>query len=110
MMTIGQALVQVSQMAIKNLKRCHAYVCCACYQKSAIMASGCGSKETRTQVSLWGQENVQNELDTAIRNRTVYEQIVREMGKRGYERTRQQKYRKVSICCLSYLILQANCP
>ena len=64
------------------------------------------AEETRALVGVWGQQNVQSELDGVTRNRTVFERIAKEMRELGFERTWQQcrtkiknltqKYRKVS--------------
>ena len=39
----------------------------------------CGSRwfneETKTLISLWGEENIQQQLDGAVRNKTIYEEI-----------------------------------
>ena len=61
--------------------------------------------ETRALVAVWSQENVQGELDSVARNRTVYERIAKELAEMGYEKTWKQcrtkiknltqKYRKV---------------
>ena len=40
------------------------------------MAAGWSVEETRALVGVWGQENVQSELDEVTRNRTVFERIV----------------------------------
>jgi len=75
------------------------------------MAGSWTNDETKTLLSLWGNENVQNKLDKVHRNRDIYEAIARDMAELGYERTWQQcrtkikniiqKYRKVSnyFCC-----------
>ena len=70
------------------------------------MAAGWSAEETRALVGVWGQENVQSELDGVTRNRTVFDRIAKEMRELGFERTWQQcrtkiknltqKYRKVS--------------
>jgi len=70
------------------------------------MAGSWTNDETKTLLSLWGNENVQSKLDKAHRNRDIYEAIARDMAELGYERTWQQcrtkikniiqKYRKVS--------------
>lgn len=72
------------------------------------MAAGWTTEETRALVSIWGQENVQSELDGVQRNRTIYERIARELKDRGFDKTWQQcrtkvknlihKYRKVLAC------------
>ena len=60
---------------------------------------------TGALVSVWGQANVQSELDRVVRNRTIFERVCRELKEMGIHRTRQQcrtkiknltqKYRKV---------------
>ena len=37
------------------------------------MASGWTAEMTRALVSVWGQANVQSELDGVVRNRTIFE-------------------------------------
>ena len=70
------------------------------------MAGSWTNNETKTLLSLQGDESVQRKLDKAHRNRDIYEAIARDMAEQGYERTWQQcrtkiknlvqKYRKVS--------------
>ena len=72
------------------------------------MAAGWTTEETGALVSIWGQANVQNELDGIASNRTVFEKIAKEMAELGFERTWQQcrtkvknltqKFRKVNTC------------
>ena len=45
------------------------------------MAAGWTTEETGALVSIWGQANVQNELDGIARNRTVFEKIAKEMAR-----------------------------
>ena len=71
------------------------------------MAAGWSVEETRALVGVWGQANVQEQLDGVMRNRAIFEMIAREMGELGYERSWQQcrtkvknltqKYRKVIL-------------
>ena len=68
-------------------------------------AGGWSADATRALVSVWSQQNVQNELDGVSRNRAIFERIARELRNKGYEKTWQQcrtkiknltqKYRKV---------------
>ena len=70
------------------------------------MAAGWSAEETRELITMWGQENVQSQLDTVARNRVIFKNIVKELGKIGYARTWQQcrtkiknltqRYRKVN--------------
>ena len=69
------------------------------------MSGSWSTEETRTLISIWGDESVQSRLDSAHRNRHIFEQIAHEMSEKGYEKTWQQcrtkmknltqKYRKV---------------
>ena len=69
------------------------------------MAGSWNTEETRTLISIWGEESIQSKLDKAHRNRDVFERIAREMSDVGYEKSWQQcrtkiknlaqKYRKV---------------
>ena len=54
------------------------------------MAAGWTAEETGALISIWGQANVQNELDGVTRNRTVFEKIAKEMAELRFERTWQQ--------------------
>ena len=67
--------------------------------------AGWSAEETKALISLWGQANVQSQLDGVTRNRSIYEKIARDLE--GYDRTWQQcrtkiknltqKYRKVRL-------------
>lgn len=62
---------------------------------------------TAELITVWSQENVQNELDGVSRNRTIFERIAKELCEKGYDKSWQQcrtkiknltqKYRKVRI-------------
>ena len=55
------------------------------------MSAGWTTEETRALVGVWGQANVQSELDGVTRNRSIYARISKELGAVGYEKTWQQK-------------------
>ena len=59
------------------------------------MASGWTSEMTCSLVSVWGQANVQGELDRVVRNRMIFERISRELKKMGIQRTWQQGRNKI---------------
>ncbi len=42
--------------------------------------------EVRVLIGIWGENDIQEELDGAIRNKIVYEQIAKKMREQGYER------------------------
>ena len=66
------------------------------------MAAGWSAEETRALVGVWGQENVQSELDGVTRNRTVFERIAKEMRELGFERTWQQCRTKIKNLTQKY--------
>ena len=55
------------------------------------MSAGWTTEETRALVGVWGQANVQSELDGVTQNRSIYARISKELGAVGYEKTWQQK-------------------
>ena len=54
------------------------------------MATGWTYDQTKALISIWGQEDVQRELDGVIRNRTIYENVASELRKVEVEKTWQQ--------------------
>ena len=40
------------------------------------MAAGGSAQETRVLVSIWGEADVQSQLDGVVRNKVVYEKII----------------------------------
>ena len=43
-------------------------------------------EEVLALVSIWGDEKVQEELDGAVRNKAVFEKIVRKMAEMGFNK------------------------
>ena len=66
------------------------------------MATGWDYEQTKALISIWGQNNVQRELDGVARNRTVYEMISSELRKVGVEKTWQQCRSKVKNLTFRY--------
>ena len=66
-------------------------------QKIEKMASGTNwnKDETLKLLDIWGQENVQAQLEGCKKNQAVYEKIAKELQEVGYERTYQQYRDKV---------------
>ena len=70
------------------------------------MASGWSADETRALIGVWGEADIQRQLDGVARNRPIYENISAQLCEMGYEKTWEQcrtkiknmtnKYRKVS--------------
>ena len=42
--------------------------------------------EVRAFLAVWGEENIQQQLDGAVRNKTVYQTIARKLRDLGYNR------------------------
>ena len=42
--------------------------------------------EVKALIGLWGESDVQEELDGAVRNKVVYEEIAKKMRQQGYNR------------------------
>ena len=43
-------------------------------------------KEIKTLIAVWRANDLQQQLDGAVRNKVVYERVAQEMKKEGYER------------------------
>ena len=52
-------------------------------------------KEVMALVDIWGESNVQEELDGAVRNQAVYKHIARHLHEQGYERDWKQCRAKI---------------
>ena len=47
-------------------------------------------EETKALIAIWGQENVQSQLERVYRNCDVYQHIAMELEDNGYVKTWQQ--------------------
>ena len=65
----------------------------------ATPGTSCGSSwsdnEVRALISIWGEDNIQEELDGAVRNQVIFNNIATKMHERGYERDWQQCRTKI---------------
>ena len=66
------------------------------------MANGWTYDQTQALISIWGQEDVQRELDGVARNRTIYERVASELRKVGVEKTWQQCRSKIKNLTFRY--------
>jgi len=48
------------------------------------MAGSWSVEETKALIAIWGQENVQHQLDGVYRNRDIYQRIAMELDNKGY--------------------------
>ena len=80
------------------------------------MAGSWNVEETKALIAIWGQENVQSQLDRVHRNRDVYQRIAMELEDNGYVKMWQQcrtkiknltqKYRKVSGTAFNFFLTE----
>lgn len=72
----------------------------------------CGSRwldeETKTLISLWGEDNIQCQLDGAVRNKTIYQKIAKLMKDHGYTRDWVQCRNKIKNLKKDYRIVKDN--
>ena len=57
--------------------------------------SSWSDNEVRALISIWGEDNIQEELDGAVRNQVIFNNIATKMCERGYERDWQQCRTKI---------------
>lgn len=62
---------------------------------STSRGSSWSDNEVRALISIWGEDNIQEELDGAVRNQVIYSTIARKMHQKGYEREWQQCRTKI---------------
>ena len=75
------------------------------------MAAGWSTEATRGLLSVWGEQNIQSQLDGVVRNKIVYEKVAASLQELGFEYTWKQcrtkvknltqAYRKVSKCLIA---------
>ena len=54
------------------------------------MDSGWTDSEVRNLISIWADEEIQALLESAKRNKSIYEKNAKEMGKAGFQKTAEQ--------------------
>ena len=62
---------------------------------STTRGSSWSDNEVRTLISIWGEDNIQEELDGAVRNQVIFNDIAAKMREKGYERDWQQCRTKI---------------
>ena len=71
------------------------------------MAAGWDFAEAKALLGIWGDADVQSQLDGIVRNKAIYQKVATAMAELGYSRTWQQcrvkvknlvqRYKKVSL-------------
>ena len=84
------------------------------------MAAGWSTDATRALIAIWGEQNIQQNLDGVTRNKTICEKIAMAMKEKGYNFDYQQcrtkirnlkaKYNKVNDKRLRVKLRLAICP
>ena len=62
------------------------------------MAAGWTDAETKALIAVWGEADVQGQLDSVKRNKDIYQRIAAELSEQGWSKSWKQRYRKVRIC------------
>ena len=52
-------------------------------------------EEIKALIKIWGEENIQSQLDGAVRNKNVYMEIAKQLSTQGYDRDWEQCKNKV---------------
>ena len=52
-------------------------------------------EEIKALIKIWGEENIQSQLDVAVRNKNVYMEIAKQLSTQGYDRDWEQCKNKV---------------
>ena len=59
-------------------------------------------EETKALIAVWGQANVQSQLDSVVRNRTIYQHIAKELADLGLNKTWEQCKTKIKNMTQKY--------
>ena len=66
------------------------------------MAAGWSAEATRALLSVWGEQNIQSQLDGVVRNKVIYEKVAESLHELGYDFTWKQCRTKVKNLTQSY--------
>ena len=58
--------------------------------EEANMSRAWSDAEVKALITIWGERKVQEELDGAVRNKTIFVGIQKKLAEQGYERDWQQ--------------------
>ena len=68
--------------------------------------SSWSDREVQVLINIWGEENIQQELDGAVRNKTVFQKKSKTMEEEGFQRDWQQCRTKVKNLKREYRIVK----
>lgn len=66
------------------------------------MANVWSNEEVFCLIEYWGEEDIQEQLEGAKRNKHIYEKLAKEMKKKGYDKTAEQCRSKMKKLKLEY--------
>ena len=64
--------------------------------------------EVRALIAIWGESDVQEELDGATRNKVVFQEIAKKLKEQGYNRDLEQCRNKIKNIKKEYRIVKDN--
>ena len=67
------------------------------------MGAGWDADATKALISIWGQENVQNQLDSITRNSVIYQKIEQRLEAEGYHKSLNRSPPQIDACLKSTL-------
>ena len=65
-------------------------------------------REVKALVAIWGEGNIQDELDGAVRNQSIYKKIAKGMRNQGYDRDWKQCRDKIKNLKTKYREVKDN--
>jgi hypothetical protein len=64
--------------------------------------------EVRALIAIWGESDIQDELDGAVRNKVVFEEIAKKLQEQGYNRDLDQCRNKIKNLKKEYRTVKDN--
>ena len=80
--------------------------CTPAQSAAANRGSVWADKEVKALIAIWGEGNVQEELDGAVRNKVVYQNISKKMKEQGYNRDWEKCRTKIKNLKKQYRVVK----
>ena len=71
-------------------------------KRNETMAARWSAEATRALLSMWGEQNIQSQVDWVVRNKVIYEKVAENLHELGYDFTWKQCRTKVKNLTQSY--------
>ena len=65
-------------------------------------------EEVKALIAIWGERNIQDELDGAVRNKTIFLKIAKKINEIGYDRDWEQCKNKIKNLKKQYRVVKDN--